>query len=154
VPGSSSRWFALTARAPKSCERVDTLKTAHRRIRHCRAAWVNNLALSLPLLETLAEGRRRADNQGGMSLLAFAVRRTLGALVVLVIVIWLLQFGVYHAIPLSPRVSHPLEPLPDYFLQFRDLVHQWNVAALEVALALALLLGLGGVWRLRKRRTT
>jgi hypothetical protein len=88
-----------------------------------------------------------------MSLLAYAVRRAVGALVVLLIVVWLLQFGVYHAIPLSPRVSHPLEPLPDYFLQFRDLVHQWNVAALQMGLVLALLLGLGGAWRLRKRRT-
>jgi hypothetical protein len=113
----------------------------------------NNSAPEEQAASRLAEGRRRADNQGGMSLLAYAVRKAVGALVVLLTVIWLLQFGVYHAIPLSPRVSHPLEPLPDYFLQFRDLVHQWNVAALQMGLALALLLGLGGAWRLRKRRT-
>ena len=86
-----------------------------------------------------------------MSLLAYAVRRTVGAFVVLLIVLWLIYFGVVHA--MSPPVSHG-EPVPDYFLQFRQLVRQWNVAALEVTLALALLLGLGSAWRLWRRRTT
>jgi hypothetical protein len=85
-----------------------------------------------------------------MSLFAYAIRRTLGALVVLLVVLWLIYFGVVHA--MSPPHS---DPAPDYFLQFWQLVHQWNVAALELVLALAaLLLGLGGVSRLRTRRTT
>jgi hypothetical protein len=85
-----------------------------------------------------------------MSLLAYTIRRTLGALVVLLIVLWLIYFGIVHA--MSP--GHDGEPAPDYFLQFWHLVHQWNVAALEVGLALALLLGIGGAWRMWKRRTT
>jgi hypothetical protein len=86
-----------------------------------------------------------------MSLLAYAVRRTVGSLVVLLIVLWLIYFGVVHA--MSPSVSHG-QDVPDYFLQFWQLVHQWNVAGLEVTLVLALLLGLGGAWRLWRRRTT
>jgi hypothetical protein len=84
-----------------------------------------------------------------MSLLAYAIRRTLGALVVLLVVLWLIYFGVVHA--MSPPHSNPA---PDYFLQFWHLAHQWNVAALEVGVPLAVLLGLGGAWRMRKRRTT
>jgi succinate dehydrogenase hydrophobic anchor subunit len=80
-----------------------------------------------------------------MSLLAYAVRRAVGALVVLLVVLWLIYFGVVHA--MSPPNS---DPAPDYFLQFWQLAQQWNVAALQVGLALALLLGLGGVWRLRR----
>jgi hypothetical protein len=85
-----------------------------------------------------------------MSLLAYAIRRTLGALVVLLVVLWLIYFGIVHA--MSPG-NHG-EPASDYFLQFWQLVHQWNVAALQLGLGLAVLLGLGGVWRMRKRRTT
>jgi|SoiMethySBSTD1v2_1073268.scaffolds.fasta_scaffold340608_1 predicted cobalt transporter CbtA len=85
-----------------------------------------------------------------MSLLAYAIRRTLGALIVLFVVLWLIYFGVVHA--MSP-VSHG-EPAPDYFLQFWQLVHQWTVAALQLGLGVAVLLGLGGAWRLRKQRTT
>jgi hypothetical protein len=84
-----------------------------------------------------------------MSLLAYTIRRTLGALVVLFVVLWLIYFGIVHA--MSP--GHHGEPAPDYFLQFWQLVHQWNVAVLEVGLALASLLGLRGAWRLWKRRT-
>lgn len=86
-----------------------------------------------------------------MALLAYSIRRAVGALVVLLIVLWLIYFGIVHA--MSPRVRDG-ESAPDYFLQFWQLVHQWNVAALELVLALALLLGVGGAWRLRKRRTT
>jgi hypothetical protein len=85
-----------------------------------------------------------------MPLLVYAIRRTLGALAVLLVVLWLTYFGVVHA--MSP-VSHG-EPAPDLFLQFWQLVHQWNVAALELGLGLPALLGLGGAWRVRKRRTT
>jgi hypothetical protein len=88
-----------------------------------------------------------------MSLFAYAVRRTVGSLVVLLVVLWLIYVGVVHAMSPSPQVSGiPLDSQPDYFLQFWALVHQWNVAALEVTLALALLLGLGGAWRLWRRR--
>jgi hypothetical protein len=88
-----------------------------------------------------------------MALLAYSARRAVGALVVLLIVIWLIYFGIVHAMSPSPQVSGtPLDSQPDYFLQFWALVHQWNVAALEVLLAVALLLGFGGAWRLRKRR--
>jgi predicted cobalt transporter CbtA len=85
-----------------------------------------------------------------MTLLAYTIRRTLGALVVLLVVLWLIYLGIVHAI--SP--AHHGGPAPDYFSQFWQLVHQWNVAALEVGLAVALLLGLGGAWRLWKRRAT
>jgi hypothetical protein len=89
-----------------------------------------------------------------MSLFAYIVRRTVGSLVVLLVVLWLIYFGVVHAMSPSPQVSGiPLDSQPDYFLQFWALVHQWNIAALEMGLALGLLLGLGGAWRLRKRRT-
>jgi hypothetical protein len=79
-----------------------------------------------------------------MSLLAYSVRRAVGALFVLLIVIWLIQFGVYHA--LSPPVNRSF-PVPDYFLQFQDLVHQWNVAVLEVGVAAIVLLALAAAWR-------
>ena len=84
-----------------------------------------------------------------MSLLAYAIRRTVGAVVVLLVVLWLVYFAIVHAMA-PPRT----DPAPDFFLQFWALVHEWNVAALEVALALVLLLGLGGAWRLRTRRTS
>jgi hypothetical protein len=67
-------------------------------------------------------------------------------------VLWLVLFAVIHTGLVSARATHPPEPTPDYILQFQYLVHQWNVAALEVAIGVAFLLGLGGAWRLGKRR--
>ena len=87
-----------------------------------------------------------------MSLLAYSARRAVGALLVFLVVIWFIQFGVYHTIPLSPRHSQ-LDVVPDYYLQFQRLVHGWNVAALEVGIGVLVLLGLGALWRVRKRRT-
>jgi len=89
-----------------------------------------------------------------MALLAYSIRRAVGALVVLLIVLWLVLFAVIHTGLVSWRTTHPPQPTPDYILQFQHLVHQWNVAALEVAIGVAFLLGLGGAWRLRKRRVT
>jgi hypothetical protein len=71
---------------------------------------------------------------------------------VLLIVLWLILFAVIQTGLVSWRATYPLEPTPDYILQFQHLVHQWNIAALEVAIAVAALLGLGGAWRRRKRR--
>jgi MYXO-CTERM domain-containing protein len=65
-----------------------------------------------------------------MSLLAYSVRRAVGALLV---VIWLLLLGVYQFQP--------------------ALAHEWSRDAQEVAIAALVLLGLGALWRVRKRRT-
>jgi hypothetical protein len=87
-----------------------------------------------------------------MTLLAYAVRRATGALLVLLVVIWLIQLGVYH-ITVPP--FHPVERLPGAFYTWAAaqpaVAYDWNIAALEVG-GLAVVLGLGAAWRLRKRR--
>lgn len=91
-----------------------------------------------------------AGQSGAMSLLAYSVRRAVGALIVLLIVIWLVQFAVYHTIPQSPR--HSPWAVTDYHLQFQGLIHQWDIAALEVGVGTTLLLALAAVWHLRRRK--
>jgi hypothetical protein len=49
VHGSLSRLFALTARARKSCERVDTPKTAQSLTDRCDMAGLDRPALTLSL---------------------------------------------------------------------------------------------------------
>jgi hypothetical protein len=102
----------------------------------------------------LAEGRRRADNPG-VSLLAYSVRRIFGALLVLLVVIWLIQFGIAHLITASSS-WRPGDTAPPSILErlvaFSRLAHDWDIAAFEVGVGVVVLLGLGAAWRLRQRR--
>jgi hypothetical protein len=92
-----------------------------------------------------------------MSLLAYSVRRTVGALLVLFVVIWLIQFGVYHISEPPTYIGRGgvVTPWPDWlFPWFRlqpALANEWDTAALEVGAGVVVLLGLAGVWRLRLR---
>jgi hypothetical protein len=90
-----------------------------------------------------------------MSLLAYSVRRALGALFVFLLVIWLIQFGISHLITASsgwkPGDTAPPSIL-DRLVQFARVAHEWDIAALEVGVGIVVLLGLGAAWRLRQRR--
>ena len=96
----------------------------------------------------------RADNPG-VSLLAYSVRRAFGALLVLLVVNWLIQFGIAHMIGAStgwkPGDTAP-PSLVERLLQYARLPHVWDIAALEVGVGIVVLLGLGAAWRLRKQR--
>jgi hypothetical protein len=86
-----------------------------------------------------------------MSLLAYSLRRAAGSLVILLIVIWLLFFAVAHVgpdsyHPVERGLGPPLNELP--WSRFQPAVAQtWNIAAIEVGVAAAFLLGLTAVWR-------
>jgi hypothetical protein len=107
---------------------------------------------------SLAEARRRADNHPvAMSLLAYSVRRTVGAVLVLLVLIWVIQFAVYHitdspgyegrgGVMFLPRFLYP-------GLHFQPaLANEWSTAAVEVGLGLLLLLAVGVAWRLRNQK--
>jgi len=85
-------------------------------------------------------------------LLGYSVRRGIGALLVSLVVIWLLQFGVYH---IAPQALRGITIFPDgieaWIRAQPGLAHEWNVAAFEVGAGLLALLWLGALWRLRKR---
>jgi hypothetical protein len=80
-----------------------------------------------------------------MSLLAYSVRRTVGAVLVLLVLIWVIQFAVYHitdspgyegrgGVMFLPRFLYP-------GLHFQPaLANEWSTAAVEVGLGLLLLL--------------
>jgi hypothetical protein len=92
-----------------------------------------------------------------MSLLAYSVRRTVGAVLVLLVVIWVIQFAVYHitdspgyegrgGFTFLPRFLYP-------GLQFQPaLANEWNSAALEMGFGLLVLLAMGAAWRLTHRK--
>ena len=85
-----------------------------------------------------------------MSLLAYSLRRAWGALLVALIVIWLIQLGVYH-IALPPLRG--IEVFPDgveaWIRAQPALAAEWTTAALEVGIAAVVALGLVGLWKLR-----
>ena len=90
-----------------------------------------------------------------MSLLAYSVRRAFGALLVLLVVIWLIQFGIAHLITESStwRPGDTAPPsIVDRLIAFAGAAHEWDVAALEVGVGVVVLLGLGAARRLRQRR--
>jgi hypothetical protein len=92
-----------------------------------------------------------------MSLLAYSVRRAIGALVVALVVIWLIQLGVYHLSGTSGtwEMGDTAPPVfLERLLQLRHRAHEWDIAAVEVGIALLVLLGLGAAWRLWRRRAT
>jgi hypothetical protein len=92
-----------------------------------------------------------------MSLLAYSVRRTVGAVLVLLVLIWVIQFAVYHitdspgyegrgGVMFLPRFLYP-------GLHFQPaLANEWSTAAVEVGLGLLLLLAVGVAWRLRNQK--
>jgi hypothetical protein len=91
-----------------------------------------------------------------MSLLAYSVRRAVGALIVLLILSWLLLFGVSH-LDAPPNPGIPPAIFDHFYPVGRlqpDLANEWNGAALEVGLGVLVLLGLGIGWRLRKKTAT
>jgi hypothetical protein len=105
----------------------------------------------------LAERAAAAGQSKRMSLLAYSFRRAVGAVVVLLVVIWLIQFAVYHITGPGGYIGRGGGFVP--FLGFSRgyppaLAKDWNTAALEVGLGLLVLLGIGLAWRLRKRRAT
>ena len=103
--------------------------------------------------KTVAEGRRGADDQA-VSLLAYSVRRAFGSLLVVLVVIWLIQFGISHLITASSswRPGDTAPPsIVDRLVQFAGASHEWNIAALEVGVGVVVLLGLGAAWPLRQR---
>jgi hypothetical protein len=107
----------------------------------------------------LAEGRRGADNQGGMSLLAYGLHRTVGALIVLLVVIWVIQFAVYHVNASTtcnaPRGCVPTAIERGIFPWLRiqpALADEWAKAGVQVGLGVLAALGAGAAWRIRSRR--
>jgi hypothetical protein len=90
-----------------------------------------------------------------MPLLAYSVRRAVGALTVLLVVIGLIQFAVAH---IGVRIFHPLERsgYDAYFWTSAQpaLANEWDTAVLEVGLGLLVVVGFGAAWRLHKRRAT
>jgi hypothetical protein len=101
-------------------------------------------------LPSLAEERRRPDNQD-VSLLAYSLRRAWGSLLVFLVVIWLLQFGIAHLIGASsgwkPGDTAP-PSIVDSLVQFSRVAHEWNLAALEVGIAVLVILGVIGLLRI------
>jgi hypothetical protein len=95
-----------------------------------------------------------------MSLLAYSGRRLIGALLVLLVLILLTQFAVYHITEPPGYVgrggaatSWPRFLFPS--LRFQPaLAHEWNAAAVQVGSGLVVVLGVGAAWRLWKRRAT
>jgi hypothetical protein len=90
-----------------------------------------------------------------VSLLVYSVRRAFGALLVLLVVIWLIQFGFAHLLTAfsSWRPGDTAPPsIIDRLVAFVGASHEWDVAALEVGVGVVVLLGLGVAWRLRERR--
>jgi hypothetical protein len=91
-----------------------------------------------------------------MSLLAYSVRRAVGALVVFLVVIWLLLFGVSH-FDAPPNPGIPTAIFDHFYPVGRfqpDLANEWNLAALQAAVGVLVLLGLGVGRRLRRRMPT
>ena len=83
-------------------------------------------------------------------MLAYSLRRAWGSLLVFLIVVWLLMLGVAHVgpVPFHPfESSGPLSDSPWNRLQ-PGLAHTWNLAALEVGIAVLVVLGVLGLWRL------
>ena len=72
---------------------------------------------------------------------------------VLLVVIWLIQFGIAHMIGAStgwkPGDTAP-PSLVEHLLLIARLAHEWDIAALEVGIGVVVLLGVA--WRLRERR--
>jgi hypothetical protein len=108
---------------------------------------------------TLAEGRRRLDNQS-VSLLAYSLRRAWGSLLVFLVVIWFIQFAVLQntgpttyiarggVVTEYPLFLHPI-------LRLRLVAaSEWRTGALAVGIAIVILLGLVAAWRLRGRGAT
>lgn len=87
-----------------------------------------------------------------MSLLAYSLRRAWGSLLVFLAVIWLLQFGVYH-ITLPPLRGIAIFPdgVEAWIRAQPALAHEWDIAALEVGIAVLVVLGVIGLWRLAPR---
>jgi uncharacterized membrane protein YphA (DoxX/SURF4 family) len=106
----------------------------------------------------LRKGRRRADNLGEMSLLAYSIRRAPGALLVVLVVIWLIQFGVWQIAETPTYIDRAgqVTNWPHFLFPSMNFqpgaANEWRAGASEVVLCLLALLGLGAAWRLRKRR--
>jgi len=86
-----------------------------------------------------------------MALLAYSLRRTVGAIAVSLIAIWLIQLAVYH-IPIPPR--YPLETAPQMIFGSsavqQALAEEWNTAAVEVGFVVLVVLGAYALWRVHK----
>lgn len=99
----------------------------------------------------MRKGGGRRTIRVGMTLLAYSVRRAVGALLVLLVVIWLIQFALSQItgpttyIGRGGVVGHYVQPAAP---------SEWQTGALEVGVGLLILLGLAAAWRLRQRMAT
>jgi hypothetical protein len=85
------------------------------------------------------------------------MRRAVGAALVLLVLIWVIQSAVYritHSSGYEGRGGFTFLPRFLYpGLHFQPaLANEWNTAAVEVGLGLFLLLAMGAAWRLRNRK--
>jgi MYXO-CTERM domain-containing protein len=95
-----------------------------------------------------------------MALLAYSIRRAVGALLVVYVVIWVTQFAVYH-ITVSTECNAPRGCVPTAiernllpWLRIQpQLTDEWTNAGVQVAFGVLAALGAGAAWRARKRRT-
>jgi len=94
-----------------------------------------------------------------MPLIAYSLRRAVGALIVLLIVIWLIQFAVYHASSATscnvPRGCVPTAIERNLIPWLRlgpGLADEWTNAGRQVGLGLLVALGARAAWRIRRRR--
>jgi TRAP-type C4-dicarboxylate transport system permease small subunit len=107
-------------------------------------------------------GRSAAGGQSvRVSLLAYSLRRAAGSLAALLVVIWLIQFGVYHISGTPTYIDRAgrVTAWPDFLFPsvrfFQPaLANEWTRAGLEVGGGLLALLLVAGAWRLRQRRAT
>jgi hypothetical protein len=95
-----------------------------------------------------------------VSLLAYSLRRAWGSLLVFLVVIWFIQFAVLQNTGPTTYIArggvvteYPLFLHPILRLQL-VAASEWRTGALEVGIAIVILLGLVAAWRRRAKRAT
>jgi hypothetical protein len=127
-----------------------------------RLLWEQEVAGSNPAVPTESE-RLPVGGRGqtieAMSLLAYSVRRAAGSLLVLLIVIWIVEFAVYHVKASTtckaPRGCVPTAIERNIFPWLRiqpTLADEWTKAGVQVGLGVLATLGAGAALHLRRRR--